>query len=103
MKNRVQFGIGSGALQPWDRTTPIGSGINWEGYTIVSTERKIRNHEFYIENKAWIEISLELLMPLFRHDLSVTERLCCQFYIASIILHEFAVRLFILIRCRYKH
>ncbi|ATZ51803.1 hypothetical protein BCIN_07g03740 [Botrytis cinerea B05.10] len=90
MRKRVQFGIGSSFLTPWDRRTPNGSGLGWEGFTIVSTERQSKNLEFYTENKAWIEIALELLLPLFRNDLSPIEKLSCQFYIASTLLHEFA-------------
>lgn len=97
MRKRVQFGIGSSFLTPWDRRTPNGSGLGWEGFTIVSTERQSKNLEFYTENKAWIEIALELLLPLFRNDLSPIEKLSCQFYIASTLLHEFAVKVIILI------
>lgn len=97
MRRRVQFGIGSSFLTPWDRRTPNGSGLGWEGFTIVSTERQNRDLEFYTENKAWIEIALEMLLPLFRNDLSPIERLSCQFYIASTLMHEFAVKFVILI------
>ncbi|KAF7863028.1 hypothetical protein EAF04_007111 [Stromatinia cepivora] len=90
MRNRVQFGIGSSTLAPWDRKTPNGSGLGWEGYTIVSTKRQNRNFEFYTETKAWIDIAFEMLLPLFRNDLSPIDRLSCQFYIASTLLHEFA-------------
>ncbi|ESZ95797.1 hypothetical protein SBOR_3814 [Sclerotinia borealis F-4128] len=90
MKNRVQFGIGSSFLIPWNRTTPNGIGLGWEGYTMLSTERQNRNHEFFTENKAWIDIALEMLLPLFRNDLLPIERMSCQFYIASTFLHEFA-------------
>ncbi|KAF7900508.1 uncharacterized protein EAF01_007810 [Botrytis porri] len=90
MRERVQFGIGSSFLTPWDRKTPNGSGLGWEGFTIVFTERQNKDLEFYTENKAWVDIALELLLPLFRNDLSPIERLSCQFYIASTLMHEFA-------------
>ncbi|RAL64160.1 hypothetical protein DID88_002053 [Monilinia fructigena] len=79
MGKKIQFGLGSGLLQPWDRKTPIGTSGGWDGYTITSTEKKV-----------WIEIAHEMVLPLFRHDLLATEILSSQFYIASIILHEFA-------------
>ncbi|CAD6446832.1 adbba8c0-46bf-4ae6-969b-a8a416f3cbb2 [Sclerotinia trifoliorum] len=90
MRSRVQFGISSSALTPWDRITPNGPGLGWEGYTMVTTKRENKNFEFYRETKAWIEIALQLLLPLFRHNLSPIDKLSLQFYIASTLLHEFA-------------
>ncbi|KAI9649466.1 hypothetical protein NHQ30_002042 [Ciborinia camelliae] len=90
LKERVQFGIGSGFFTPWDRKTPSGTGWAWNGCTFITTETQNRNLELYREDKAWIDLALELLLPLFRHDLSPIERLISQFYIATVVLHEFA-------------
>lgn len=90
MRSRVQYGIGSSALTPWDRMTPNDPSLGWEGYTLVNTKRENRNLEFYRDTKVWIEIALQMLLPLFRHDLSPIDKSSSQFYIASTILHEFA-------------
>lgn len=103
LKNRVQFGIGAGELVPWDRQTPNEGGLGWQGYTMVSIERQNRNLEFYTENKAYIDIAYELLLPLFRNDLSPIDKLSCQFNICETLLHEFAVSpLFRFALNRYK-
>ena len=102
LKNRVQFGIGSAYLIPPDRQQSDGIGRVWDAVTVPEISRQNKNCNFVTHRRIFIELALELLLPLFRNDIKPIEVLCCQFYVAATIMHEFAVSLNILINCQYK-
>lgn len=83
LEKRIVVGFGSSSLDDETNRASPNTKWGWTGTTSITFDR---------QPKVAICLAHEILKPLFRNDLSHSERMTEEFFVVNVILHELAVR-----------
>lgn len=81
LEKRIVLGFGSSQLLTETNRPSPNTAIGWTGCTMIVLRGA----------KVAMTFAIELLKPLFRKDLSPSERLAEEFFLSNVILHELGV------------